>query len=113
MKLFIQHWIRNIVTLLCAGTIGLAGSVLAAKPETPTSLTGATVITAERAMSMVDRGILIVDARVANEYVEEHIKGAINIPYKEKSAKKLGFDARKDKFNLSKLPGKKSTDIIF
>jgi len=84
-----------------------------AGPHTPNSLPGATVITAEKARSMVEKGVLIVDARVANEYVEEHIAGARNIPYKEKSAKSVDFDARQDRFDLAKLPPDKNTPVIF
>jgi rhodanese-related sulfurtransferase len=84
-----------------------------AGPHTPTTISGATPVTAERAKTLMDRGVLMVDARVANEYVEQHIKGAINIPYKEKSAKSVKFNSSKDKFNLSKLPADKNTEIIF
>lgn len=81
--------------------------------ETPKTLKGATVVSAEKAQSMMKKGVLIVDARVAHEYVEERIKGAKSIPYKEKSAKVVGFDASVDRFDLSKLPANKNTPVIF
>lgn len=84
-----------------------------AAPQTPSSLQGATVITAEKANAMVEKGVLIVDARVVEEYVDQHIKGAINIPYKEKSAKSVNFDAKADSFELAHLPGDKSKPVIF
>lgn len=96
------------------GLIAMALPILAfAGPHTPESISGATVVTAEKAKALVDSGTLIVDARVANEYVEEHIKGAVNIPYKEKSAKSVDFDASQDSFDLSKLPADKNTAVIF
>ncbi len=81
--------------------------------ETPLTLKGATVIAAEKAKTMQDQGVLIVDTRVAHEYVEQHIKGAKNAPYKEKSAKAADYDAKLDHFDLSALPADKSTAIIF
>ena len=87
--------------------------VLASQPQTPESISGVTVVTAEKAKSMVDSGVLIVDTRVANEYVEQHVKGAVSIPYKEKSKKSADFDARQDSFDLAKLPGDKNTSMIF
>jgi rhodanese-related sulfurtransferase len=98
----------------CLGVIALVLPALAvAGPHTPETISVATLVTAERAKTLMDNGVLMVDARVANEYVEQHIKGAINIPYKEKSGKSVKFDASKDKFNLSKLPSDKNTEIIF
>jgi len=88
-------------------------SVLAKPVETPRTLDGATVVSAEEAKALMDDGVLMVDARVAHEYAEEYIKGAVNVPYKEKSAKRVDYDASLDRFDLSKLPGDKSTPMIF
>ncbi len=66
------------------GSAAFAGDV-------PDSLKGTTVVDAAKAKSLIDSGVLAVDARVANEYAESHIKGAISIPYKEKSAKSVEF----------------------
>lgn len=96
------------------GLIVMALPALAwAGPQTPESLSGTTVVTAEKAKSMVEKGVLIVDTRVANEYVEQHIKGAVSIPYKEKSDKSVDFNAKLDSFDLSKLPADKNTAVIF
>lgn len=81
--------------------------------QTPATLAGVTVVSATEAREMMRRGVLMVDTRVAHEYVEQHIQGAVNIPYKEKSAKSPDFDARLDNFNLSRLPRDKSTPVIF
>ena len=82
-------------------------------PNTPPDIEDATVVTAEQAQALMDQGILMIDARVAHEYVEERIKGALNIPYKEKSAKRIDYDPSPDRFDLSKLPKDKSTPMIF
>jgi rhodanese-related sulfurtransferase len=96
------------------GIIALVLPALAvAGPHTPETISGATLVTAERAKTLMDHGALMIDARVANEYVEQHIKGASNIPYKEKSDKSVNFNANKDRFDISKLPADKSTEIIF
>ena len=98
--------------LIWSWMVLLAWSSSALSAETPSSLAGATVISAEQAREMQSKGVLVVDTRVAFEYVEQHIKGAISIPYKEKSEKSVDFDARLDSFDLSKLPAK-DTPIIF
>ena len=69
-------------------SIGVAVAV-----ETPASLTGATVVDAPKAKALMDSGAVMVDARVANEYAEAHIKGAKSVPYKEKSAKDVKYKA--------------------
>lgn len=84
-----------------------------AAAQTPKSLTGVTVVTAEKAKAMMESGVLMVDTRVANEYVEQHIKGAVSIPYKEKSEKSVDFDVKLDSFDLSKLPADKNAPVIF
>ena len=102
-----------------AGWMALAIALMpAAQAATPTPLTppdlpGVTVITAGQARDLMVTGVLIVDTRVANEYVELHIKGAVSIPYKEKSAKTPDFDGRLDRFDLAKLPRDKGTPVIF
>lgn len=88
-------------------------SAQAATPLTPPDLPGVTVVTAAQTRDLMAKGVLIVDTRVASEYVEQHIKGAINIPYKEKSAKSPDFDPKLDRFDLSKLPADKNTPVIF
>jgi rhodanese-related sulfurtransferase len=100
---------RSIVlfTLFCLLSAGFA---LAA--ETPTHLAGATVVDAAKAKSLMDSGATMIDARVANEYAEAHIKGAKNVPYKEKSIKAPNYNPADDSFDLSKLPAK-TAPVIF
>jgi rhodanese-related sulfurtransferase len=80
--------------------------------DTPDSLKGAILVDAIKAKSLADSGVKMIDARVANEYAEAHIKGAISVPYKEKSAKSVDFDASQDSIDLSKLPADKNTAIL-
>lgn len=99
-----------LLSLFAAAAFASAGTALAA--DTPTSLSGAEVVDAAKAKSLMDGGAKMIDTRVANEYAEAHIKGAVNIPYKEKSAKSADFDASQDSFDVSKLPADKNAAII-
>ena len=57
-------------------------------------------------------GATVIDSRVASEYSEGHTKGAINVPYHEKSAKDASFDASQDEWSLDKLPADKNASIV-
>jgi rhodanese-related sulfurtransferase len=81
--------------------------------DTPTTLDGATIVTAEEVAKLQTGGALVIDARVASEYADAHIKGAINVPYRERSAKAVDFDAKQDEFNIAKLPADKAAPIVF
>jgi rhodanese-related sulfurtransferase len=100
-------WIR--VTL---GAAALVASGLTVAAENPTTLAGGTIVSAEQAKALIDKGAPVFDLRTANEYAEGHIKGAKLIAYKEKSAKEAAFDASKDDFDLSKLPADKNATIV-
>src|SRR5674476_1570466 len=101
---------RNTFILFAAVTVLLFGNTAFA--DTPDSLKGATLVDAVKAKSLSDAGVKVIDSRVANEYAESHIKGAINVPYKEKSAKAVDFDVKQDSTDLSKLPADKNTAIL-
>jgi rhodanese-related sulfurtransferase len=81
--------------------------------ETPAVLEGATVVDAARVQQMMRSGTPVYDVRVAAEYAEAHIKGAQSLPYREKSAKAIGFDKAQDSFDLNKLPADKNAAFIF
>lgn len=81
--------------------------------ETPATLAGATLVTADQVKALMDKGAPVIDTRVAAEYAEAHIKGAKSVPYKEKSAKAADFDAAADSFDLSKLPQDKAAPVVF
>ena len=102
---------RNMSFLLAATAFLLIGNTAFA--ETPDSLKGATLVDAAKAKSLLDAGTKMIDARVANEYAENHIKGATSVPYKEKSAKAADFDASQDSIDLSMLPADKNTPLLF
>jgi rhodanese-related sulfurtransferase len=106
-----KSFIGRIAGLLSMCTLALALSPASAA-ETPSSLAGAKLVTADAVKKLAEQGVMIVDTRVANEYAEGHIKGAKSIPYKEKSAKAADFDASQDSFDLSKLPSDKSVPVI-
>jgi len=103
----------NSVRLKVAAFVACAlvcGAARAA--DTPQSLKGATVVSAEDVVSAQTAGAPVIDVRVASEYADGHIKGAINVPYREKSAKDTAFDASKDEFNLGRLPTNKTAPIV-
>lgn len=102
-------------TLLAATTAMLAGFVpiVARAADTPPNLPGAKLVAADDVKRLADSGATVVDARVASEFSDAHIKGAISIPYREKSAKSVDFDPHEDSFNLTKLPSDKAAAIVF
>ena len=92
--------------------VGLLAAVPAMADMTPEALAGAKTVSADEAKKLIDSGVVVFDTRVANEYAESHIKGARNVPYKEKSAKKVGFDPKEDSFDLAKLPADKNAPLV-
>jgi len=98
---------KTLLALTLFTSISLAATV-----ETPTSLKGTELVDATKAKSLMDSGVKIIDTRVAIEFAEAHIKGATNVPYKEKSAKAIDFDASQDSFDVAKLPADKNAAII-
>jgi rhodanese-related sulfurtransferase len=101
--------IPNVAVALLFGIL-VAGVARAA--DTPMALPGVKVVSSDEVVKAQSSGALVIDARIASEYADGHIKGAVNIPYREKSDKAVTFDARQDEFNLSKLPADKSAAIV-
>jgi rhodanese-related sulfurtransferase len=112
MKYVTNRLLAGLLKATCALALAAAATAGFAA-DTPMNLAGVTLVTAEQARKLVDGGVPIIDARVANEYVESHIKGAKSVPYKEKSAKDVKFDPKEDSFDLAKLPADKSAPLIF
>lgn len=79
---------------------------------TPEKLEGVKVVTAEQARDLQAKGVPLIDTRVAAEFTEKSIKGAINVPYKEKSAKAPDFDRQLDRFEIAKLPADKNAPLV-
>jgi len=79
---------------------------------TPTSLPGAKVLTLAEAKMQIEKGMPVYDVRASEEFDAAHIPGAISVPYKEASAKEVGFDPVDDQFALNKLPKDKNTPFM-
>jgi ABC-type phosphate/phosphonate transport system substrate-binding protein/rhodanese-related sulfurtransferase len=79
---------------------------------TPRVLDGAKIVSAEQAAELMKQGVALYDTRSADEYRAGHIRGARSLPYGEKSAKEVGFDAAKDHFDLAQIADKKAP-VIF
>ena len=103
----------NLTAKMAAALVaGMLTSGMAQAADTPTALEGAKLVTADDVVEAQAAGAVVVDTRVASEYAEGHIKGAVNVPYREKSEKAVGFDAGKDEFNLAKLPADKAAAVV-
>jgi rhodanese-related sulfurtransferase len=96
-----------LVGLLMSGAAGAADTA-----DTPATLAGAKLVSADDVVKAQASGATVIDTRVASEYADGHIKGAINVPYREKSAKAVNFDAGQDGFNLDKLPADKASAVV-
>ena len=63
---------------------------------TPSQLPGATIVTAADVVSLQQKGVPVIDVRLAKEYYEKHIRGALCVAYWEKSLKDVAFDPAMD-----------------
>jgi ABC-type phosphate/phosphonate transport system substrate-binding protein/rhodanese-related sulfurtransferase len=80
---------------------------------TPTVLSGIRIVTAEEVVDLRSKGATFYDVRIEREYAEKHIKGAVSLPYGEKSTKEVGFDPSLDTFKLSDTVKDKNAPLIF
>ncbi len=105
---------KTIIRLLIIAFVVLPVSfaTLARAEETPPNLAGVKLVTASEAQKLQSSGAAILDVRVAAEYGESHITGAISVPYREKSAKNVNYDASQDEFAVAKLPADKKTPLV-
>lgn len=102
-----------LAAALCA-TLSLTPAWAADAPETPKTLSGAKVISADEAKALVGaKSAQFFDTRNALNYGKGHLPGAQTASYKEKSDKVETFDASKDEFDLSRLPGDKNARVVF
>jgi rhodanese-related sulfurtransferase len=104
--------LNSIPKLVVALVAGLLISGTAQAADTPATLAGTKLVSAADVAKVQSSGAVLIDSRVAAEYAEGHIKGAINVPYREKSEKTVNFDASQDEFNLAKLPADKGAAIV-
>jgi rhodanese-related sulfurtransferase len=102
----------TIAVLACAFFASVALSGAARAGDTPSTLTGAKSVGADEVAKAQAAGAVVIDSRVASEYADGHIKGAISVPYREKSEKSASFDASQDEFNVAKLPADKAAPIV-
>ena len=87
-------------------------SVASMLNTTPTSLPGARIISAAEAKALIAKGVPVYDVRMDEEFDTAHIPGAHSVPYKEGSAKEVGFDPADDQFALNKLPRDKNAPFM-
>jgi rhodanese-related sulfurtransferase len=106
MKTFIR------IALLGSAALLLPLAALAEDPVTPTTAKGVQVISVEQARDLLGKAPFF-DFRAAVNYGRGHIKGAVALPYDQKSEKVEGFDASKDHFDKAKLPSDKKTPMVF
>jgi rhodanese-related sulfurtransferase len=104
---------RNYMKWALAVALSLGTALPVMASETPATLAGVKNVGADEVKKMLDGGVPVIDTRVATEYAEKTIKGAKSVPYKEKSAKDVGFDASLDQFDLTKLPTDKGAPLVF
>lgn len=104
--------VRSLLSLAFAGSLAFVSSHVLAAEETPSAIPGGTFVTVDQAKAQFDKGALFVDARVAAEYAESHIKGALNVPFKEQFPK-VAKTGPEDKIDLAKLPGDKNKMMVF
>ncbi len=104
---------RLRLSLPAAALLSFFLALPASANETPASLAGVKVVSADEVKKLLDAGTPVIDTRVAAEFAEKSIKGAKSVPYKEKSAKAVDFDVSKDQFDLSKLPADKTAALVF
>jgi len=108
---------RTLATGIAALAMVLASFSSAAqdrKPSTPATLAGGKVVTAEEAKKLLDaKSATFYDTRSAMNFGKGHVPGAKAIPYGEKSEFAENFDASKDRFDLSQLPGDKNAALVF
>lgn len=98
---------------LLALTMAFAPAAFSADdPETPKSLPGGKIISADEAKALVGKAA-IFDMRKAISYGKGHLPGAQPLPYDQKSDKTASFDAAMDKFDTNQLPADKSGAVVF
>jgi 3-mercaptopyruvate sulfurtransferase SseA len=104
---------KNLTTKLgFAAVMLVAAMTTAMAADTPTTLSGGKVISVEEGQAQVGKA-RFYDMRKAINFGKGHIKGAVALPYTEKSKKTADFDATQDRFDVSRLPADKNAPIVF
>jgi len=108
--------LTRAVLVSTIASVCLTASALAAddKPDTPSSIRGGKVVSVDEAKGLLDKkAASFFDTRNALNFGKGHVPGATIVSYKEKSDFSPNFDASQDSFELAKLPGEKSAQIVF
>jgi rhodanese-related sulfurtransferase len=103
---------RFMHSIVFAASLACVASPTFAVEETPNAIPGGKMVNAVQAKALFDKGAVFVDSRVAAEYADKHIKGAISVVYKETHKKVAKLDP-KDSVDLSKLPADKNKALVF
>lgn len=103
---------RTLASLSLIGLVAVFAQPALATEDTPLSIPGGGFASVEQAKALFDKGVMFVDARVAVEYVEKHVKGAVNVPFKEEFSK-VSKTGPGDKFDMAKLPSDKNKEMVF
>ena len=105
---------KSIASLAAVLTLVVAPALAdEIKPETPTSVKGARIITVDEAKGLLDKkAASFFDTRSPLNFGKGHVPGAILIAYKEKSEYVQDFDARQDSFDIARLPADKNAMIV-
>ena len=104
----------RLVRFILVGFLAMFSAVSLAQETPTTAPAGVKLVEAAEVQALQGKGATLVDTRVAAEFAEATIKGAISVPYNpEKSAKAVGFDPKDDKFDLAKLPNKDAHIVSF
>ncbi len=96
-----KKMLLGLLFVFTAQSIAIAGT------DVPETLEGVKIVNATEVKDLMAKGVPLYDTRIANEYAEAHVKGAISLVYHEKSKKELAYDGSVDKFDDSKLPAEK------
>ncbi len=81
---------------------------------TPSELKGVQRVTAKQALELASKGARLIDVRSEKEFKLRSARGAVNVPYGEKSLKAIDFEGRLDNFSgLAKLGVPLNDPVIF
>jgi rhodanese-related sulfurtransferase len=79
---------------------------------TPEQVQGVKRVTAKEAYELAQKGATLVDVRTEREFKERTARGAVWLPYTEKSLKEIDYDLKADSFiGLDKLT--KNEPVVF
>jgi len=106
--------IKHLLFSLAGFCFMAAGNAVLAQETPTTAPAGVKLVEAKDVVDLQKQGAILVDVRMASEFGEGTLKGAISVPYDpEKSAKSPSFDPAQDKFNMSKLTDKNAKIVVF